>query len=553
MFSKLRSRVVRPAAARFASTVKSVDARDQSSLWMAGAAAAAAAGAASVLALQNKKVAAAETLGAQQPVECGLFGGSPKLDPLAFATTMTIGHDLTLDHEHRMYTMLADAFYKDFSMSQLRALEKQTSEKIETTWQYSTLFHIALKDAISKKLMDTLPPIHCTVLFAMYKEANRMVPKGPDVKGVSHPNGEDFIRKKHQQMTWLFENRPDCSWTMMGCDDGCPVGSTQLCEGIVKEMGYKNVSTVQLKKACIEGTCPVLDFKKLKSEAWDPNDALVKASQKGGAIIYGLYEAQKEGAKYPGKEHIIVYTDSDLSTDLRLCGLNFDTIINGKVDCSVSQRFGQPFAVNCGKLVTTGGIAPGMPQSSMVHLTLRHKLRMNLLPPLGVITDTNCGHKAIRGKALDGVLDKVRDYKGSFDMDWLMCVGIASKSAGRKGIGVTAIPWVNSVGESNFWSAPGSGDETPEQAKLKTCTSWHKIFKTMVDMHGWHKEGLEKAGLLTAEQKAYVEFVSKLDVHGYIRMTDAIEAKLAKAGKTVSMPEPTILAMSLDELKKMAA
>merc|ERR1711971_1077805 len=84
-------------------------------------------------------------------------------------------------------------------------------------------------------------------------------------------------------------------------------------------------------------------------------------------------------------------TDSDLSTDLRLCGLNFQEIINGGVDCSVSQRFGQPYAVNCGKLLETGGIGAGMPRESMIHLSLRHKLRQNLLPPLGLITDTNCG------------------------------------------------------------------------------------------------------------------------------------------------------------------
>merc|ERR1719487_1922254 len=422
--------------------------------------------------------------------------------------------------------MLADAFYKDLSLEQLTELEAKTSEKIEETWKHSTLFHIALKDAISKKYMDSIPPVHCTILFAMYKEMNRMMPKGPDVPKVSHPNGEDFIRKKHQQMSWLFENRKDCSWTLMGADDGCPMGSTELALGIAKDMGYDNVSVVKLKDAVKAGDCPVLDFDKLKSEAWSEEDALVKASQKGGAIIYALHEAQKEGAKNPGKEHVIVYTDSDLSTDLRLCGLNFNTIFKEGFDCSVSQRFGQPFAVNCGKLVTSGGIAPGMPQPSMVHLTLRHKLRMNLLPPLSVITDTNCGHKAIKASALEGVLEKVQDYKGSFDMDWLMCVGICSKNAGRKGIDVTAIPWVNSVGESNFWSAGPSSEESPEEAKLRSCSSWHKIFKTMCEIHGWHKEGLEKAGLLSDESKAYVEWVSGMDVQMYMKLSDNINTML---------------------------
>merc|ERR1719272_1721238 len=98
------------------------------------------------------------------------------------------------------------------------------------------------------------------------------------------------------------------------------------------------------------------------------------------------------------KKHIIAYTDSDLSTDLALTGLNIDTIINGKVDCSVSQRFGQAYAVNCSKLLSTaegGGIGSGLARDSIVHLTLRHKLRQNLLPPLTLIIDTNCGHKCI--------------------------------------------------------------------------------------------------------------------------------------------------------------
>ena len=85
----------------------------------------------------------------------------------------------------------------------------------------------------------------------------------------------------------------------------------------------------------------------------EPKMACMKASPNGGAIIYALWHATQR--KFSGKKHIIAYTDSDLSTVLRLCGLNFDTIINGKVDCSVSQRFGQPFAVNCGKLLKSGG------------------------------------------------------------------------------------------------------------------------------------------------------------------------------------------------------
>merc|ERR1712176_343792 len=361
----------------------------------------------------------------------------------------------------------------------------------------------------------------------------------------------DIVRRKHKQMSWLFENRPDCTWSLMGTDDGCPEDpdSSSLMESIVASEGYTNCTNVRLKEAVKAGTCDVLDNEKLKSEAWNLEDKLVKASQKGGAIIYGLWEANRQ---YKGDlKHIIVYTDSDLSTDLSLCGLNFKTIFDG-ADCSVSQRFGQPFAVNCGKLVQAGGVAPGMPRESLVHLSLRKKLRDNLLPPLEPITDTNCGHKAITAEASNAILKQVRDYKGSFDMDWLMCVGMAGKARGNaKPIGVTAIPWVNSVAESAFWGGGAGGEETEEEKKLKSATSWFKIFGTMCEMHGWHKDQLQKTGLLTADSAKYVEWVSGMTVQDYMKLSDAILANLE--GKEVTMPEPYIMGLDLDSLKKLAS
>jgi len=235
-----------------------------------------------------------------------------------------------------------------------------------------------------------------------------------------------------------------------------------------------------------------------------------------------------------------------------LCGLNFDAIINGNVDCSVSQRFGQPLAVNCSKLLVEGGIAPGLARDSIVHLSLRHKLRCNLLPPLSPIIDTNCGHKAITPEAVKNTLAKVRDYKGSFDMDWLMCVGICGKAEGRTPIGVTAIPWVNSVGESNFWGGGGAAEEDPEAAKLKSATSWHKIFAAIIQMHDWHRDDLEKNGDLTDECKAYVEWVKTLDVQGYMKLSDGI-LKTLEGKDPLLMPEPSIMSMSLDDMKKLTA
>jgi len=471
-----------------------------------------------------------------------------KVNPLPLMAKMPQGHDLSLKEEHETYMQCADELYNALSLEELREMEEIVSGQITHSWNYSTLFHIALKNAISKKLMKDFPALHATVVFALYHENNRMVRKGDPVPGESHPNGEDFIRRKHKQMTWLFQERADCTWTMLGVDDGCDRDSAGLMEKIIKEEGFQNCTVARLNEVVKAESCPVLNYETLKKD-WNPDDLLVKASQKAGAILLSMDLAAKEDAG--GKKHVIVYTDSDLSTDLCLCGLNFKTLFDG-ANCSVSQRFGQPYAVNCGKLLAAGGIAPGMPRASMVQLSLRHKLRMNLLPPLAPIIDTNCGHKAIFADAAQETLNKVRDYKGSFDMDWLMSVGICGKHAGNPApINVTAIPWVNSVAESNFWGGGGAAVEDPVAAKLKSMESWFKIFGAMTTMHGWHSDSLKAAGLLTGESEAYVEWVSGLDVHAYMRLSDAILAMLE--GKAVTMPEPTIMNMDLDTLKKLSS
>jgi len=481
-----------------------------------------------------------------------------------WAKTLKLGHDLTIAAEHEQYMGWADALYAR-DLESLRAIEKAFSEKMTDSFKFPTAAHIALKVAISKKLLEALPPIHATVVFALYKEFNRILPKGdPAEEGKCHPNGEDFIRRKHKQMSWLFANKADSSWSLLGVDDGCDgidkasgkqlEPSADLMERIVKEEGYTNVTVHRLKQGIKDGKTGAagLDDEKLKSEAWSDDDKLVKASQKAGAILFGLNLACEEAAANPDKKHLIAYTDSDLSTDLALSGLNFDTIVNGKVDCSVSQRFGQPFAVNCSKLLTEeegGGIGSGLARDSIVHLTLRHKLRQNLLPPLTLIIDTNCGHKCISGEAAKDTVGMVRDYKGSFDMDWLMCVGICSKKAGREPIGVTAIPWVASVGESNFWSPPGAAPEDDPCIKVRP---WFKIFAAITQMNEWHKEKLEEVGLLTDDCKNYVAWVNELKVEDYKKLTDSILAKLGD-GELTEMPDPTIMAMSLDELKAAAA
>eukprot|EP01065_Artemidia_motanka_P014487 TRINITY_DN1840_c3_g5_i4.p1 TRINITY_DN1840_c3_g5~~TRINITY_DN1840_c3_g5_i4.p1 ORF type:complete len:530 (+),score=200.35 TRINITY_DN1840_c3_g5_i4:188-1591(+) len=452
------------------------------------------------------------------------------------------GHDLTLPSEHQQIVAVADSLARGYSLEQLRALEQLTAGRMS---EYPTGYHIALKNAISKKLMGSVKNVHCTVVFAMYKEQNRICAKGTG-EG-QHPNGEDFIRNKHAQMSWLFDGAQNCTWSMLGVDDGCPKVSCDLARAIVQKEGYRNVEVIELKDG-LGGKCPVLDSSLTK----------VTESQKGGAIIYGLWYACKRPKD--DKTHVIIYTDSDLSTDLRQCGLNFDTILNKGHKVSIGTRFGDSSparAVNCSAVAMspTGekdGVIPGLARSSIVHLTLRHKLRQRILPPLSPIVDTNCGHKGVLADAVAPVLRKVTDYKGSFDMEWLLQLGLEHGTAGSVGNvhGITPIAWVASVAESNFWGGGGKDDD-PEAAKLKSAKSWYGIFHTMDKVGQKKRAELDRFGV-SAEDREWADFVKNLDLHGYIRLTDALEARLA-AKKELQMPEPDIMALSLAEAKKLAS
>ena len=67
-----------------------------------------------------------------------------------------------------------------------------------------------------RRLGELIGPIHLTVVWAMYGETGRMVPRA------AHPHGEDFVRTKVRQLDWLTGGLPGVTWSIIACDDGCP-------------------------------------------------------------------------------------------------------------------------------------------------------------------------------------------------------------------------------------------------------------------------------------------------------------------------------------------
>jgi hypothetical protein len=177
----------------------------------------------------------------------------------------------------------------------------------------------ALAAARSRRLLRGLTvPVHLTVVWAMYGETGRMVPRTAD------PHGEDFVRMKVRQLDWLTAELPTVTWSIIACDDGCPdqPSSAQLMAEIAAAEGYptsghRSVSVLKLAEVIAGGVAIGPAFDRLTT---------TDQSRKGGSILAALDAALRTpppvAAAYTGAtaRHVICYTDADLSANLAGCG-----------------------------------------------------------------------------------------------------------------------------------------------------------------------------------------------------------------------------------------
>ena len=101
-------------------------------------------------------------------------------------------------------TEIADKIIESASLYvEIEEVEKTISGRKD---DYSFIIHLAIKLAKSKKALQTIKKkIHLSVVFAIYKEHQRILTSG------EHPFGEDFLMKKIEQLNWLFDGKPNFS------------------------------------------------------------------------------------------------------------------------------------------------------------------------------------------------------------------------------------------------------------------------------------------------------------------------------------------------------
>ena len=282
--------------------------------------------------------------------------------------------------------------------------------------------HLAAKLARSRRRLEEIAShrpsgpsksasLHVSVVFAMYREHERILP--PE----EHAHGEDFLVRKIAQLDWLFSGLPTFTWQLVAVDDGCPDGSGKAAERILRERAPHAPARVLFLKDAIEVGSPV-------ARGLSSTDD----SRKGGSIHYGLWTAAVE--RDPA-DHVVAYTDADLSTHLGQLGLLIDPIVRGGSDAAIGSRR-EPQSV-----VVKGGARSERGRKFIA-------LWKQMLPLLADITDTQCGFKAWRASTALDILPDLIERQFAFDVELLI------KTELRRPGSIARVPiaWIDSEAAS---------------------------------------------------------------------------------------------------------
>jgi hypothetical protein len=299
-----------------------------------------------------------------------------------------------------------------------------------------------------QRLSDLTGPVHLNVVWAMYGETGRMVPR------TEHPHGEDFVRTKVRQLDWLTSDLPGVTWSIIAVDDGCPdqPSSADLMTDIAAAEGYptqghRSVTVLRLAEV-IEGDVSI-------SPAFDRLTS-TDQSRKGGSILAGMAAAIRTGpARADGAgRHVVCYTDADLSANLAQLGSLAAPLVAGD---QVAGALGQRYGIEGAVLVKADGPVTE-PHSTgdkpdKIIILFRHFVRALLIPSLARVLDTQAGFKAFDAAALGPVIGQMTSFNETFDVELLIHL---AQDYGPQALAVEPIVFTEDFAATNFPSVdPG--------------------------------------------------------------------------------------------------
>jgi len=385
----------------------------------------------------------------------------------------------------------------------------------------------AVDAACSKQKLAACGAFHMTCVYAMFGEQNRIKQKA------EHENGQDFVRIKVKQLQWLFEGaKPEQTWDIIAVDDGCPNDSIGLARAVVAAEGYESKVMLHTLEEMVDNE--FFSSRGLKAGCKD--------SRKGGAILYGLKLAAdraKLAAEGTANPHYVMYTDSDLSTDMALCGLLAAGMQTDGCAMAMGARYGMPgtFLVKPPDMGALGHPQSHFDQPNMMKIVFRHFTRAKLLPMLSNIYDTQCAFKCFNCADVNEIIKDCMSLGPDFDMEVLLC---ALSMYGKRGVEkaktckVYPTLFTEDFAESNFMASSSDPD---------------KPFKTYLGMVAavisMHERFIDQESESAKAAQPYLAFFKTLDLPRYKKMIQTLEAEL---GKTLFDYEFT-----LEQLEKAAA
>lgn len=340
--------------------------------------------------------------------------------------------DLTDDQQSAyIYKEAQTILDKGLGIDDIVTLEAELLRKKEDKY---ILLLLALKLAVSKILVKNIKtPLSISIVFAVYKEHNRIR------KSAEHPHGEDFLVKKVSQLEWLFEDKENVDWELIVVDDGCPENSGKIAEEIINKNNLKGKARVLFLAEAIA-----------KKERVAQGLQSTNDSQKGGSIVYGMWDAVQQSSS---KNQIVVYTDADLSTHLGQLMLLIDPLLsNNKFAAIGSRREAKSVVIKKGVRNDRGKL--------FIYLWKR------LIPNLGTIVDTQCGFKAFRAEIIPEIIEDMIEKKFAFDIELLLKTLLIRKDSVVK----VPIAWIDSE------EASTTTDLQPYLPMLKTIAAMSKKY-----------------------------------------------------------------------------
>lgn len=371
------------------------------------------------------------------------------------------------------------------------ALDGLEARLIDSDRPQPLLLHLAVKLARSKRFVDTIDhSALLSVVFAMYKENLRIQPRSEE-----NPVGEDFLRRKAQQLDWLTGDNPNVSWRLWAVDDGCPEGSGVMAHKIIDEMSDADrIQVISLEEAIREDdpvTRPLAD---------------TSESRKGGSILLGMTRAAQEQSS----DHVVLFTDADLSTHLGQSGLLMQPILAGNTNAAIgSRREPTSVVVKQGKRNTRGKL--------FIYLWKQ------LLPVLSDVVDTQCGFKAFRADLVDAIVQDNLEKGFAFDIELLLRTELDTPGSIVK----VPIAWIDSEAAST------TTDLEPYLPMLRSTVGFYRHY-------------------LPPDHRAesFAELIESLDKESWNRLIDRMPSAIADVEPSEFGSDSAITASDLAECLK---